>query len=252
MKQKLPLLAIAAGLSFGATAAYGQATDAGAPSTAKGLWDTSASLGMTLTSGNTDTLNISGDVQAARNWDQNELNFGASGVYAEDNSEKSAEQVRGYGQYNRLFTDRFFGYFRADALHDAISEVDYRVTLSPGVGYYFVKNETTSLRGEFGPGYIFEKVDGRNDDYFVLRLAERFDHKVSDRVKIWQSFEILPEAADFNNYIINAEIGVEAGLTKRLSLRAFVQDTYDNEPASGRDKNDLKFVTAIAYKFSAS
>jgi hypothetical protein len=28
-----------------------------------------------------------------------------------------------------------------------------------------------------------------------------------------------------------------------------LQDTYDHDPAEGRKKNDLKFVTAIAYKF---
>jgi putative salt-induced outer membrane protein YdiY len=55
----------------------------------------------------------------------------------------------------------------------------------------------------------------------------------------------------FNNYVINAEIGIEADLTKKkdLTLRAFLQDTYNNEPAAGREKNDARLVTAIAYKF---
>ena len=48
---------------------------------------------------------------------------------------------------------------------------------------------------------------------------------------------------------MNAEIGIETGITTQISLRTYLQDTYDHEPAPGRQKNDLKFVTAIAYKF---
>jgi putative salt-induced outer membrane protein YdiY len=55
----------------------------------------------------------------------------------------------------------------------------------------------------------------------------------------------------FDNYIINAEIGVEADLTqdKKLSLRAYLQDTYNSIPAPGHKKNDAKLIAAIAYKF---
>lgn len=247
MNQKLTTIGLA--LSLGAGAAFGQATDAGAPSTPKSLWDSSASLGLTLTRGNTETMNIIGDFQTARKWEKNELSMGASGVYAEDRDEKSAEQLRGYAQYNRLFTERFFGYMRVDAVHDAIADVEYRLALSPGAGYYFIKNEDTSLRAEVGPGYVFEKVGSDRNNYLTLRLAERFDKKFNTTLKIWQSAEILPEIEDFENFIMTAEIGLETALSKRLSLRTYLQDVYDNVPAKGRDRNDLKLVTAVAYKF---
>jgi hypothetical protein len=82
-----------------------------------------------------------------------------------------------------------------------------------------------------------------------LRVAERFEHKLSDRAKIWQTLEYLPQVDRFSNYIINGEVGVEAGLTAKLSLRAWVQDTYDNEPAADRLKNDFKLFSGVAYKF---
>ena len=55
----------------------------------------------------------------------------------------------------------------------------------------------------------------------------------------------------FSNYIVNAELGIEADLTKskKLALRNYVTDTFNNEPAAGRKQNDLTWVTAIAYKF---
>jgi hypothetical protein len=74
---------------------------------------------------------------------------------------------------------------------------------------------------------------------------------LSDRSRLWQTVELLPQVDDFNNYIVNAEIGIEADLSqnKRFSLRSFLQDTYNNVPAVGRERNDAKLVTAIACKF---
>jgi putative salt-induced outer membrane protein len=247
MNTKICLVLAALGLTT--AAAFAQATDAGAPTTPPVKWDSSAALGLTLTRGNSKTLNVVGDLQTARKWDQNELSLGASGNYGDNDGTKSSEELRGYVQYNRLFGDRWFGYLRLDGLHDGIADIHYRYSISPGVGYYFIKNQTTSLRAEIGPGYAFERIGNRDRDYATLRLAERLDHKINERVKLWQSVEILPEVTDFQNYVINAEIGVEAGLTKKLSLRVFIQDTYDNQPAPDRDKNDVKLVTALAYKF---
>jgi putative salt-induced outer membrane protein YdiY len=81
------------------------------------------------------------------------------------------------------------------------------------------------------------------------RFAERFDHKLNERATLWQTLEFLPQVDRWGNFIINAEIGIETAITKSLSQRTFVQDTYDNEPAAGRRKNDVKLVAAIAYKF---
>jgi putative salt-induced outer membrane protein len=212
-------------------------------------WEKTASAGLTLTKGNSDTLLATADILATRKWTQDELSLGASGSYGEDSDVKNNETLRGFGQWNHLFSDRFYGYLRLEALHDAVADVEYRVTLSPGAGYYFIKNETTRLSGEVGPGIVFEKQGTEEKEYFTARVAERFEHKLSDRAKIWQSLEFLPQVDDFENYIINAEVGVEASLTKKLSLRVLAQDTYDNRPAPGRKANDIKLVSGVAWKF---
>jgi putative salt-induced outer membrane protein YdiY len=212
-------------------------------------WEKSASAGLTLTKGNSDTLLFTADILAARKWTEDELSLGASVSYGENNEIKNNETLRGFGQWNHLFTERFYSYVRLEALHDAVADVEYRVTLSPGVGYYFIKNDRTRLSGEVGPGVVFEKQGREKNEYITARLAERFEHKLNDRARIWQSLEFLPQIDDFNNFIINAEVGAEAALTKKLSLRVVAQDTYDREPAPGRKENDIKLVSAIALKF---
>ena len=134
-------------------------------------------------------------------------------------------------------------------MHDAVADVEYRITFSPGAGYYFIKNDNTKLSGEVGPGVVYEKQGDQTLTYMTLRVAERFDQKLGEHAKLWQSLEFLPQVDDVQNFIVNAELGIETGLTKKLSLRTYLQDTYHNVPAAGRKKNDLKLVTALAYKF---
>ncbi len=219
------------------------------PPTAMPAWEKSAALGLTLTRGNSDTLLTTGNILAAKKEKDNEISLGADATYGENNSVKNNEMLHGFAQYNRLFSERTYGYLRFDALHDAVADVEYRLTLSPGAGYYFIKDEITHLSTEAGPAFIYEKQGGKSTGYIALRIAEKFEHKLNDRARIWQSLEVLPQVDNFDNTIFIGEIGVEATLTEKLSLRTYLQDTYDNQPAPGREKNDLKLVAAVAYKF---
>jgi putative salt-induced outer membrane protein len=241
MKQYL----IAAAASLAVCAFSAQAVD----EPAKKIWEHSVALGFTLTKGNSDTLLGTANWLSQAKWDKNELRVGADGAYGENDGKRNTQSAHGFAQYNRLFSERFFGYLRADGYHDGIADIDYRVVLSPGAGYYFIKNQKTQLSGEVGPGWVFEKKGGVTDDYFTIRFAERFEHKFNDRVRVWQSVEYLPQVEQWSDYIINAEVGVETMMSKMLSLRAYLQDSYVSKPAAGRDRNDLKLVTAIAFKF---
>ena len=126
--------------------------------TNKPAWESSLGFGFTLTRGNSDTLLATGNIQTHKKTLENEISLGADGAYGENNSVENVNSAHGFSQYNHLFSERFFGYLRADALHDEIADLQYRVTLSPGVGYYFLRQTNTTLAGEFGPAMVFERL----------------------------------------------------------------------------------------------
>ena len=212
-------------------------------------WKSSAAVGVTLTSGNSDTLMVNGSLLTGKKWDQNELAFGANFTYGEDSDQVNASSAGGFGQYNRLFTERLYGFLRLDALHDDIAKIDYRVSLSPGIGYYLLKDDKFTLALEAGPGYVFERLDGHEQDYLTLRFGERFTWKINDRARLWQMFDYQPRAEEWSDYVLNAEIGIETDITKSLSLRVAAMDTYRSVPAAGREENDFKLIAGVAYKF---
>jgi len=61
--------------------------------------------------------------------------------------------------------------------------------------------------------------------------------------------EFLPQVDKPDNYLINAEVGVETPITKKFSLRTVLQDSFANIPAPGRKDNDIKLISGLTYKF---
>jgi len=246
---------VAVGLALVGSPLLAHGADANPSTTNK--WESSVSAGATLTRGNSETF--LGTIAAAtgKKWDQNEVAMGADMAYGTTknqttgNNDTTAETVHGFAQYNRLFNERLYGYGRVEGLHDGVADIDYRLSLSAGAGYYFIKNKATLLSAEVGPGFIAERLGGHDKSFATLRLGEKFNQTLSDRARLWETAEILPQVDDFKNYIVNFEIGVEADLnsSQKLSLRVYLDDTYNNVPAPGRKKNDLKLVAAVAYKF---
>jgi putative salt-induced outer membrane protein YdiY len=269
MKFSYLLSLVAVGLAALGTSSIAHAADT-TPTTTN-QWQSSVSAGATLTRGNSETFLGTIAAGTGKKWDQNEVAFGADMAYGTTTTETkvttdpgpppitktvkttdtTAETVHAFGQYNRLFNERLYGLGRIDGLHDGVADIDYRVTLSAGAGYYFIKTKDTQLSGELGPGYIFQRLGGKDDNFATLRLADKFNQNLSDRARLWQTAEILPQVDHPKNFIVNFEIGVEADLnsSKKLSLRVYLDDTYNNVPAAGRKKNDLKLVAAVAYKF---
>ncbi len=265
MKLSHLLSLVAVGLAALGNPLLAHATDATPTTTNK--WESSISAGATLTRGNSQTFLGTLTAGTGKKWNQNEIALGADAAYGTTtddtknpnpppphtlkNDQTTAETLHAFGQYNRLFSERFYGYGRIEALHDGVADIDYRLTFNVGAGYYFIKNKETQLSAEVGPGYLVQRLGDDNQSYATLRAAEKFNQALSDRARLWETAEILPQVDDFNNFIVNFEIGVEADLnsSKKLALRVYLDDTYNNVPAEGRKKNDLKLVAAVAYKF---
>jgi len=217
----------------------------------KDPWETIASAGLTLTRGNSHTILTTVGLDSKRKWNRNEVHFGAAGGYGKDRGERNTDYFNAFSQYNRLLTDRLYAGLRLNFNYDGIADLSYRVTLSPLAGYYLVKSTNTSFSVEAGPSVVFEKYqDQAEDTYMGLRLSERFEHKLSPTTKIWETADYVPQVDKWSEkYIITAEAGIDAAITKHWSLRVVCQTIYDSQPAEDRDRYDLRIVAGTAYKF---
>ena len=212
-------------------------------------WKGSATVGATMTRGNSDSVLATGKLDAQRKSAVNELILGADGAYGEAQGVKNYESLHGFGQDNHFFTTQWFGFLRADGLHDGIKDIDYRFTLSPGAGYYFLRQTNLNFALELGPSLVGERQDDTASLYAGGRLADRFEYKLNPTTRLWQSTEGIPQLDEFGNFIVNAEAGIETAITKKLGLQVYMQDNYLNRPAPGYKLNDVRLVSGLTLKF---
>ena len=233
-------------LIVGASGAWAQADT--------NTWHGDGALGLSLAKGNANTLLLTGSATTHREWGPNVLKLGADGQYGlndwgKSNQTQSANNIHGFIEYDRFFTERFYGLARVDASHDDLAEVRYRVILSPAVGYYFIKGEKWKLNGEFGPSFITERLGSDNNNYVALRLSGHTEYSFNKNAKVWGNIDYLPKVDDFGSYLLNSEIGAEAAFNSRFSMRIVAADKYNSRPAAGRDTNDITLISALVYKY---
>jgi putative salt-induced outer membrane protein YdiY len=245
-------LATALLLGGGLVSTYGQAATE-PPKT--NHWESTAAAAVTLTRGNSETFLATISLDTKRKWEKDELAFGVAGGYGESTvnevNSKNTEFVNGFGQYNHLFTSRFYGGLRLDGAYDGIAGIDYRFKVSPLAGYYLIKNDKMTLAVEAGPAVVFEHLKGEEArSYWAARFGERFEYKLTATTKFWESVDYIPQVDHWSeNYLVNFEAGIDTAITKHWSLRVVFQDMYASDPAPGRKQNDIRLLAGTAYKF---
>ncbi len=221
-------------------------------------WDRSLAVGVTLTDGNSQSTLATGSAKVERDWEHQAVRVGVDATYGKTQTETddgrkvdevTAQNVKGSANY-KWKTNPVYYYGDATLLHDKVSEVRYRLIVGPGVGIYLYEGKDARLGVEAGVAYVKEDMERTaDDDYLAYRLGERYECRISATAKAWQSVEYLPKADDLGNYLLAAELGVEAALSARTNLRLVAQDKYDSEPADNLEKNDLIVTAGVGMNF---
>ncbi len=213
-------------------------------------WAPTLNLGVSVTDGNTDTLGVNLGLVAGVGTaeDGNHARVTADWNYGEVDGDNTVQNTEAKLVYERTLSDVSYAYASAGILNDSIARVSYRVPVSLGIGYLAWQDAAARLILEAGPAYVWEKVAGDKDDYFALRFAQSYFRALSETARIFQSLEYIPQASDFDNYLLNFEIGAEAALNANAALRVVFKNRYDNEPAPDAKKNDLQLLAGLAYR----
>ena len=221
----------------------------------KVAWHGDVAFAFGLTDGTKSTLQLGGSASANKEWGKNILKLGVDGQYGLDNFGETNEQANaaslhgGIG-YQRLLTSHWYADARLDAFYNGIQEVHYRIIVGPAIGYYFIKNDKTKLNAEAGMSYVAERVGSRNDDqYWAIRLGERFEHSFFKGTKFWEGVNYYPKISDFMDYLLEAEVGTEAAINSRMSLRVVFVDRYNSNPPPGITPNDMSLLCSIVYRY---
>ncbi len=236
------------------------------PPPPENVWFGGVNVGLNMTSGNSETLTTNLSFLAEWRSKLNEFKFGIEGNYGEAEVEKddgrfvnetTVQNGRVFSDYKRLFHEKMYAYLGLEANHDRIADLDYRFLAGPGFGYFFVKTSEMSWGADIGATYIRTEYDydeedlseEKDPDTIALKVTERLEWKLGKTSRIWKGIEYLPSFEDFSIYLLNAELGVEAGLSDRFTIRLVAQDKYNSDPKDDNEHNDLILTAGVGYKF---
>ncbi len=210
-------------------------------------WNISAAAGFNLAKGNTDTLGAGVQFLASYLTDDNEFNLGLDYFYGETDGAETTNNLHAYTNYARTLSGNLYGSLGLDFWRDTVSDLDYRLSVLPTLGYNVIKNDTTRLALEVGPAYVFEKQGGATKDYFALSFGQKFVHTFGSGVKFVQSASYVSEASDFDNYLLVGEAGLEFPLSAHWAFKTTLRDVYDSTPSAGADENDLSVLAGLSF-----
>jgi putative salt-induced outer membrane protein YdiY len=215
------------------------------------VWDKSILFGLNYTEGNTKTTNINLGGVASRDYENNawrfqaDYNYGSAANSANDPREENKNNIRGLADYRRVLDNTWFAGAGAAFAHDEIADLKYRAVLSPSAGAYILRDDDVKLSLEAGPSYVWEKLGAEDDNFVAARIANRLEWKISETSKFFEYTEYLVSFEDADQYLINAEVGLDTALNSFLSLVVSVRDYYINQPAEDRVPNDVITITAL-------
>ena len=221
--------------------------------TPKNVWVRQLSAGLILTSGNNDSLTVTGGLSIEKETDVDKFRAFLNGAYGETEKDGTNTQfIRAGVGYQKDFSKFAYWYAAIGLDHDEISNLDFRLNVGPGVGFHLVKTEAVELNVEAGLAYYHEKYSvptTASEDTLRARIGESFTYKFAQGAKFYQTAELASDVSDTENYIFNFEAGVESTLTDNMKVRLSFLDRYVALPPVGVEENDIQVTSSIVVGF---
>jgi putative salt-induced outer membrane protein YdiY len=214
-------------------------------------WAGSASAGLALTSGNSDTSTVNAAYDLKRDTGGPYL-FKSAGLFLYGKSEDvlTSDRLSFDGRLERKLTERASLFGQTQYLRDAFKSIDYLIAPTVGLNYLLVKNERSELGVDGGVGGVWEKNPGLDTDLDgALTAGQRFSHKLTATTELVEKVAALWKMDDFGDALYTFSIGLAASITDGTQMKIEFLDTYKARPPVDIEKNDIATLVSFVYKF---
>ncbi|MEL7472748.1 MAG: DUF481 domain-containing protein [Planctomycetota bacterium] len=216
------------------------------------LWDATAELGITGSSGNNDRLNVIALAGIERKTIYMETGFGLLYTYATEEGDETENRFRATAKNDWLLPDSKWRYYARGLYElDEFQDWDYRVRLSGGVGYEVIDTDETLFVLRAGAGVLREFGGDGNRWIPEGNLGYDFEHQLNDRASLESVFDYYPAFTEISEYRIEFSAGLKVDVSEDggLYLSIGVLDRYDSQPGDGFKRNDIDYYVTLGAKF---
>jgi len=215
-------------------------------------WAGSASAGLALTQGNSDTSTINAAYELKHDAG-GPLVFKSAGllVWGKAEGELTSDRLALSGRLERKLSDHTALFGQTQYLRDSFKAIDYLVSPTAGLSQILFKNDRTELNVDGAVGVVWEKntdLDLQTDGAVVA--GQQFTHKLTTTTELKEKINALWKMDDFGDALYTFGIGLAASVSTRTQMKFEVLDTYKAKPPfDDIKKNDIAVLLSFVYKF---
>jgi putative salt-induced outer membrane protein YdiY len=212
----------------------------------------SAGAGLSLTQGNSDTLNITATIDSLYDpKTKNVMKWAALFMRGKQNGVLTVNRVSATFRDENAVNGRMFLFAQIDTMHDTFKAIDYLYAPAAGVGYKVIDSMRSQLAMDVGAGGVVEKDSGASAHAGgAITMSEKLVHQLTETTTLKQSATSLLKVNDFGDGLFTFQAGVAAKINGRFQLSVDVLDTFKNRPLDPTTKrSDVALVTSIIAKY---
>ena len=215
-------------------------------------WTGTAGVGVSITSGNSDTMNFNVAFDVTRTPKaRNVMKW--TGLYLRGNQNTTTTVNRTALAYRDEYalSGRTYAFGQVEYLRDTFKRIDYLVAPTAGMGINLVNTDARKFTVFGGGGTVTEKNTGvASRTSAALTAGEKLALQLTPTASIKHAETALWKANDFGDSLYTSSIGLASKLSDRMQLAIDLLDTYKTRPATAATKkNDVALVTAVTAKF---
>jgi putative salt-induced outer membrane protein len=203
------------------------------------------------TSGNTDSQSFLLAGKGERAGIDSKLEGEVKALYGTKDDVASDKSWMVRLKYDRNITERTYAFFAQTVERNVLKGIEVRYVSLLGLGHYFVKSVTDSLKGEAGAGYTRENPVSPFPDrgFPTARLFGEYAHSFAEKTRFEQTVEYLPNLKEAKDYLINEESAFITNLMGNLAFKVSYAMVYDNLPPPTFHKTDRLFKSSLLVTF---
>ena len=230
------------------------------------FWSGLLDTGLSVTSGNSSTLNFTLAAKAARVTSRDKISVYTTAVYGKNNatdpSDTIAHEIRGGLRGDLNVSEKFFVFAFTDFGYNALQHLDFQNVIGGGAGYHVIKSARTtfdvfgggSYNQQYFSAYTLATVPPTSFPSSTLKngeivLGESLDSKITSRTSVSESFSFYPNVSDVGNYRFSFNSNITTKINSWLSWQVTFNDNYISNPPTGLKGNDLLFATGLRLTF---
>jgi putative salt-induced outer membrane protein YdiY len=215
------------------------------------IWTVTASAGLALTNGNSDTTSTNAAYDIVYDPHQRNL-IKSDGLFlrARTEGDLTANRIGFNVRDQYKLTQRLYVFGQNQYLKDAFKEIDYLVAPTGGVGYKLFDTPETKLDVDGSVGVVWEKNPGFDvDSSGALATGEKLIQTLTSNTTLTQTFVGLWKMEDFEDTLFTFGVSLAVAMSTHTQLKVEALDTFKNKPPLATiQKNDVAVLMAIVYK----